>query len=400
MKLILDVDYQDLCLSGRGSRAGLRSLFESAKQSGMSAMLFAPMVCGKAIYPSRVAATMNQVQHTHPGSENISKLMAEFDVMKEVAALAAEFDLKLMLYFRLLDDYFPGIEEPYLDAHPQWWWQSRCGDYQLRGWPCYHYPEVRDYKLRLLAEQLQYGFDGVLYDLARSHAFYSSPHRQPDFFGFNAPIAEAMQAATGKDIRAFDHMKHCVLETGPFARIPYIYSADYIGAAEFDRQAWHWEKGRGFDQFLRSARELAGLNRSAFVLGGYMPPHPAALEEIAPASFYLDCNRLAENSVIDGVLNSSNWAKHTLTPDMRSYMLPYYDGVRSAGKQIGAWLNDMFTPGGGEHAGFVSASDVRQYWDKWVVGSTMDFVVVHEAEFILCNPDKAGIWQALSSCAQ
>jgi hypothetical protein len=397
MQTILDVDYQDLCLSGHGDRDNLKRLFENAKSGGISAMLFAPMVCGKAIYPSRVAGTMHKPQRTHPGSWRISQLMSQFDVMPEVSRLASEFDLKLLLYFRLNDDYFPGLEEDYLDAHPEWWWQSRCGDFKLRGWPCYHYPEVRDYKLRLLKEQLQYGVDGVLFELGRSHSFYSSPHREPAFFGFNPPIAEAVRARTGDDICAFDHMKHLMLEDGIFKRIPYVYSAEYVGAAKFDRQAWHWVKGEGFETFLREAREVLG-QKQVLVQGAYMPPHPVAIEEIAPATFYLDAAKLARDGVIDGVLNSSNWSKHTITPDMESFMFPYFDGVRGAGKLVGTWLNDLFSPHGGETSEFASAEQVGRYWRQHVAPTSMDFVVLHEADFIVRHPDEAGVWKVLREC--
>jgi hypothetical protein len=297
----------------------------------------------------------------------------------------------------LLDDYFPGLEEEYIDAHPEWWWQSRCGDFQFRGWPCYHYPEVRAYKLRLLKEQIAYGVDGVLFELARSHSFYAMPHREPDFFGFNPPIADAMLEKTGVDIRVFDYMKHLVLEDGPFKRIPYIYTAEYIGAATFDRQAWHWIKGEGFETFLREAREVVG-QKYVLAQGAYTPPHPVAIEEIAPATFYLDAAKLARDGIIDGVLNSSNWMKHTLTPDMESFMFPYYDGVRSAKKHVGTWLNDIFSPHGGEISQTASVPQIHEYWKKHVAPTSMDFVVIHEADFIVRHPDEAGVWEVLKAC--
>lgn len=399
MELILDVDYQDLCLSGHGDRECLKRLFGNAAGGGIRTILFAPMVCGKAIYPSKVAGTMHKLQRTHPGSERISELMRAFNVMEEVPRLAGECGLELLLYFRLNDDYFPGIEESFLDAHPHWWWESRCGDFQLRGWPCYHYPEVREYKLKLLQEQLHYGVDGVLFEVARSHSFYSSPHREPDFFGFNEPIANAMREKTGQDIRAFDHMKHLALDDGAFKRIPYIYSAQYVDAPDFDREAWHYVKGEGFEHYLRSARAMA-KDKRVLLQGAYMPPHPVAIERIAPASFYLDAARLARDGVIDGVLNSSNWARHTLTPDLESFMFPYFDGVRSEGKSVGVWLNDIFSPSGGETSQFASATGVAQYWEKHVAPSSVDFAVIHEADFIVRHPDEQNVWQLLARCSR
>ncbi|MCC6422799.1 MAG: hypothetical protein IT447_04920 [Phycisphaerales bacterium] len=397
MRLVMDVDYQDLCLSGYGDRESLRRLFAQAKDAGFEAMLFAPMVCGKAIYPSKVAGTMHKPSRTHRGSERIAQLMREFDVLDVVAKLAAEFDLKLMLYFRLLDDYFPELSEEFMEQHPQWWWQSRCGFYPLRGWPCYHYPQVREYKLRLLKEQLDYGFDEILFDLARSHSFYASPHREPDFFGFNEPIAEAFAARTGVDIRAYDHKKFLTVDQGVYKRIPFVYSVEYINAAQFDRSLWHWIKGEGFEAFLREARGLSG-KRPTIALGAFTPPHPVAIEEIAPATFYLDANRLAAEGVIDGCLQSANWSSQKLTADLKSFMFPYYNGVRQEGKQVGAWLNDIFSPHGGEPSQFASVEQVKAYWHQHVVNSGMDFVVIHEADFILRHPNVATLWNTIASC--
>jgi len=399
MQMILDVDYQDLCLSGHGSRDALRRLFEQSSQAGFSTILFAPMVCGKAIYPSKVAGTLHRPSRTHPGSEQIARLMREFDVMAEIVKLAGEFKLKLMLYFRLLDDYFPELEEEFLDSHPQWWWQSRCGTYFLRGWPCYHYPQVREYKLRLLKEQLDYGVDEVLFDLARSHSFYVSPHREPDFFGFNEPIAQALAARTGSDIRAYDHVKYLSLDQGVYERIPYIYSVEYINSAKFDRTLWHWIKGEGFEMFLREARDLL-RGKTSIAQGIFAPPHPVATEEIAPASFYLDAAKLAREEVLDGVIASANWSKQKLTKDMKSFMFPHYDGVRQAGKQVGAWLNDIFSPHGGEISQFASVDQVQAYWQEHVAQSSMDFVVIHEADFIVRHPDAGRLWKTLVSCSQ
>jgi hypothetical protein len=205
-----------------------------------------------------------------------------------------------------------------------------------------------------------------------------------------------MRVRTGDDICAFDHMKHLVLEEGVFKRIPYIYSAEYIGAAKFDRQTWHWVKGEGFETFLREARAALGQKR-VLVQGAYMPPHPVAIEEIAPATFYLDAAKLAREGVIDGVLNSSNWSKHTLTSDMETFMFPYFDGVRSAGKQVGTWLNDLFSPHGGEISQFASVEQIGRYWKQHVAPTSMDFVIVHEADFIVRHPDEAGVWKALNS---
>jgi len=396
MQMILDVDYQDLCLSGHGGREALKRLFAQSKQAGFSTMLFAPMVCGKAIYPSQVAGTLHKPSRTHPGSEHIAQLMSEFDVMAEVTKLAKANDLKLMLYFRLLDDYFPELEEDYLGQHPQWWWQSRCGAYALQGWPCYHYPQVRQYKLRLLQEQLAYGVDEVLFDLARSHSFYVSPHREPNFFGFNDPVAQAFAARTGVDIRAYDHVKYLSLDQGVHERIPYIYSVEYVNPATFDRALWHWIKGEGFETFLRESRTLLG-NKPAIALGAFAPPHPVATEEIAPANFYLDAANLARDGVLDGVLASANWSTQKLTPDLKSFLLPHYDGVRQAGKQVGAWLNDLFSPHGGESTQFATVQQVQAYWQKHVAPSDIDFVVLHEADFILRHPQASQIWNTLAN---
>jgi hypothetical protein len=134
-------------------------------------------------------------------------------------------------------------------------------------------------------------------------------------------------------------------------------------------------------------------------LGAFTPPHPVAMERIAPASFYLDSAKLAREGVLDGVIQSANWSSQKLTTDMKSFMLPYHDGVRQAGKQVGVWLNDIFSPHGGETGQFAAADQVETYWQKHVADSSMDFVVVHEADFIVRHPQEGRLWKVLEACA-
>ena len=53
--------------------------------------------------------------------------------LEKAVELSREYGMEFLFYFRLFDDYYPGLEEGFLDSRPDLWWQSRCGHFNLRG---------------------------------------------------------------------------------------------------------------------------------------------------------------------------------------------------------------------------------------------------------------------------
>lgn len=63
--------------------------------------------------------------------------------------------------------------------------------------------------------------------------------------------------------------------------------------------------------------------------------------------------------------------------------------------QLGTWLNDIFSPTGGEPTGMASIEEIDAYWDHHVAPSSMNFVVIHEADFINRHPQAEQVWKLL-----
>lgn len=390
MRTILDLDYHDLCLSGNGDIPALNALFRDAKAAGFDTILWAPMVCGKAHYPSRVARPFTAADKMHRGSELVTALLGKFDPLQEAVRLGREFGLKILFYFRLFDDYYPGLECDYLQARPHLWWQSRCGAFAFQGWPCYHQPEVRDYKMRLFREQAAYGADGFLIEVGRSHSYFTTPHRAFDFFGFDEPVAAEFKRRHGIDIRDFKFSEPLVNAEGIYAGLPFVYSAEYEGAADFDREAWHWLKGESIDSFIRELR-AAAPGRELLMQGGLCPPHPGALED-SVAKFYIDANQLATAGVIDGYSISQNF-KPSSSAEIDAAFSPYFDGLRAASKPLGGWLNDILTADGG-HGQFATLQSIENYLER-AKNTSLDYFIIHEADFIVRHEQAAEVWRAL-----
>lgn len=391
MRTILDVDYHDNCLSGNGDLDSLRRMFGHAKASGIDSILWAPMVCGKAHYPSRVAKQIGN-SRTHPGSFHLADLMGKFDPLEVAVQLSREFELELLFYFRLSDDYYPGLEEDNLDKRPDLWWQSRCGHFQLRGWPSYHQAEVRKYKMALFREMLAYGPDGFMVEVGRSHSMYANAERAANFFGYEAPVAAEFQRRYGVDIRAYDYADGVTNTEGIYANIPYAYEFKYSGAAEFDVEAWHWLKGEAMDSFVREMR-VASPGKKLLMQSGVCPPHPAAMHEEC-AKFYIDANALAADGIIDGFSLSNNFHA-TPSEEIEGFFFPYYDGVRQSGKQVGVWLNDIMTADGG-HGAFAAPVAVEAYIER-VNETSLDYAVIHEADFLDRHEDRDAVWQLMKN---
>lgn len=390
MCLILDVDYHDLCLSGNGGLDALDRLFGEAKNAGIDSMLWAPMVCGKALYPSN-AVTPFRNTRMHEGGRYLAEILDRFDPLEEAVRLAAEYEMELLFYYRLFDDYYPGLEEDFFERRPDLYWQSRCGDFVLRGWPCYGHSEVRAHKMRLFQELLSYGPSGFMVELGRSHSFFATPHRAVNFFGYDAPIAQEYLRRYGVDIRAFNYAEPVVNSEGRYQDVPYAYSVEYRGATKFDTEAWHWLKGEAVTGFLRELRAQS-VDKTLLMQGGICPPHPAAAEE-GCAKFYIDANKLAVENTIDGYSLSMNFRSHTLA-QIEETFFPYFSGVRECGKPVGAWLNDILTAHGG-HGALASCENVREYLEKFQETS-LDYLVIHEADFVVRHPQKNEIWELLS----
>lgn len=391
MRTILDVDYHDDCLFGNGDLDSMKRVFSKAKQSGFDTISWAPMVCGKAHFPSNVATRIGD-NKLHKGAPLVTELLGKFDPLEEAVKLSREFEMEIVFYFRFFDDYFPGLEDDFLTSRPGLWWQSRCGNYHLKGWPCYAQPAVRDYKMRLFKELAAYGPDGFMIEIARSHSMYTDPQRTPNFFGYDEPVAQEFKRRHGVDIRDFEYLDFLANEDGIYSNVSYTYSANYVGAADFDLEAWHWLKGEFVDSFIRDLK--ATTPASTFLLqGGVCPPHPAALDTGDVVKYYIDTNKLAIDGIIDGQSHSGNFKAKT-SREIDSFFFPYLQPMRNNGTPVGVWLNDILTANGG-HGALADLESISAYIDR-AKETEMDYVIIHESDFITRHEQSDAVWELMA----
>lgn len=389
-RLVLDVDYHDLALHGYG-RAELERLFERSASAGVKTMIWDAFWLGCAGYHSR-KLPMYSGQDRIEGSARAAALYRQFDPLATAVELGKKHRITILAYFRLFDSYWPGLVDTAIDRMEHGWWESRCGQFQLRGWPCYSLPEVRQHHLDIVSEIAALGVDGFMFGLTRSHTFYASPYRQPLFFGYNQPIADEYARRYGVDIRHFDYLVHRTTNEGHFGKSywPFAHETEYIGAQPFDLAKWHWLKGEGVAEFLREARKLLGRDRHVAIeaMAAACPPVADPNDPI-PARFFVDPVALAH----EGTINEWVVPENARGVDFHARLLPTFQGVRDAGAEINLWLNDVLTPDGGGSS-VATIPQIERYLQT-VTASDLTSFTVHEADFIEQHPQADAIWNML-----
>lgn len=230
-----------------GAVAAVRGLFEALARRGAAGVVWSVSVAGKALYRTRVATPFGGDMRA--SGRGLEAALAGVDLLEAACRAAGEAGLELHAAVRVYDDYFPGLGSRFEAEHQEMLWESRDGEFRLRGVLCLAYDEARDYRLKCVEEVARYDAAGVVIDLETTAAA-STPFRRRDFFGFNAPTVETHRKRTGEDVRAFD--------SAEYRRATDLQIVDAVyGGGEFDREAWHQAKAEPFEAFARQAAALA-----------------------------------------------------------------------------------------------------------------------------------------------
>jgi hypothetical protein len=67
------------------------------------------------------------------------------------------------------------VTTTFAERHPEYWWTDRNGK-RRPSKLSFAYPEVREYKLRLIKEQIAYGVDEVCLDFFRENHLFAARH--------------------------------------------------------------------------------------------------------------------------------------------------------------------------------------------------------------------------------
>jgi len=393
-RLTMDCDYHDLTYIGRGGRRDLAYLFDNMAEARFHATTFDCFWCGTALYHSRrLPVFANSIGWK--SAAGLAAVLREWDPLAVAVDLGRERDISVLPYFRLFEEaYAPFYGDAFFRAHPEYWWQTRCGMYRMTGWPCYSYEEVREHMLGRLDDLVEHGVPGVLFGLSRTHIPWLVAYRwgaDGNCFGFNQPVVDEFRRRHGVDLSTFDHVEE--VASADHSGYEFVYERRWVGAEPFDMWVFRRLMGEGLGLFLREARRRhPGLYiaiECAQLPAGGRPDEPAA-----EAPFRIDLEGLCADGTIDEYAMSMNYRLGLLTEEL----LPRFQHVRESGKQLTAWLNDLFSPtgGGNERLG---VTDVAAYVDRFLA-SGIDGAVVHEAAFLLETEDPAAMWREIGRLAR
>jgi hypothetical protein len=394
-RLVMETDYYDLAWEG-WTKDDVERLFAQCAQCGITDMFWSVATCGLAEYHSGIMPWYDG-RDRREGSARAAEVIRSFDGLALAVELGKKYNINIIVYFRMFDDYYPGMIDETVNRISHGWWESRCGNFQLLGWPDYWLEEVRDYKMKLVREIAGYGVKGFLFGLTRSHSLYVNPFRQPHFWGYNKTVADEYLHRYGVDIRRFKFCRTHSTSEGSFARRGLLFTHEFecVGAEEFDLVKWHELKAEGALMLIRQVRrELGPKIHIAIEASHYACPPFADLKDDYPAKMFFYPNDLAKEGLINEWVMSDNW--RTGNFDFDGPLLPNFQEVLDAGAQMNVWMNDIFSPTGGESDKCAGPKQVEEYLEKFLE-SKIAWATIHETAFLEQNPHVKEIWKVFQN---
>jgi len=243
---------------------------------------------------------------------------------------------------------------PFFDERPHLYWSSADGQRIHPGYPCYAYPEARDYYLDHIREVLGYGLDGV-YVCFRSHA---GEPEEDDSFGFNEPWRRELRDEVGFDA-----------------------DPDVVRGNAWLARRMQKVRGRSYSVLLRELRELAG-DRPVWVGVAEEPDVLVAghAEKENPARALhrarLDVRGWCRDDLVDAVIVVAS----RTNPCDPSVAELYRDATVRFGKKLYPWLNlvSVFPDAEAKWAKRTPTADELRAIVRSAETSDVDGVVLHE----------------------
>lgn len=261
-------------VAGRDAGKFIAAAFARLRDRGFTTVAWSTDVSGRALYHTKAGTPFGGDPRLM--GRLIEPAFRDIDMLETACALAKDAHLELLAVTRVYDDYFPGLGSRFEASHHDMLWESRRGEFRLRGVLSLSYDDARDYRLSIIDELARYDAAGVVVSV-ESCVAPLTPFRRRDLFGFNPPIAEEHRRRAGEDIRAFDDVRY---RRGADLQ---IVDVEYIGG-DFNRPLWHEVKGAFFERFLAEASRTvkAAGRRMGFMRGreeGVLPMARLKLSE-------------------------------------------------------------------------------------------------------------------------
>jgi hypothetical protein len=234
------------------------------------------------MYPSRVARPGARLAAADVVYFRESELPAGFGDYSAFDPLVPAIDEAHRLGIEIFA-WYTGCEEDhgsrgsfseFCAAHPEYLQENVLGE-KLRGNLCFAFPEVLDYKRKLMAEFLDRGFDGLMLDCSRENGFSrrwlthlvarGGDTRVPQG-GYEAPVREAFAERYGRDPRRLG-------ESGDWFEVWWRFKSEYY-PTPLVRAASEAARARGLPLGLISAvcPIMPGLWYPGATHGYYLDP--------------------------------------------------------------------------------------------------------------------------------
>ena len=204
------VTHSDWCWHHRDrigtGKDSVQYILDRCKQVGLRKIYWRCFDGGKANYASKLADRPGadfDMDNYHAYAAPEEKLdwswletYKSLDTLKEAVSYGHEIGLEIHAWVTINEDDHPwALTSRFSRQHPHYRWVKRSGmpyNSQLS----FAFEEVRQYKLGLLKEILEYDIDGVFFDWVRTGDIRNAPQATPDGtadFGYEKPLVEAFQ---------------------------------------------------------------------------------------------------------------------------------------------------------------------------------------------------------------
>jgi hypothetical protein len=388
-RLVMDIDWSDLTGINHGGPEALDALFDRMAQTGFDAVNIDCLWCGTAMYHSKRIPVFENPMRWRSG-QNTADQLKKWDPLARAVKLGRQHKIQVMAYYRLTEEaYGPYDGDDFFRKNPEYWWQTRCGQYRMVGWPCFNYPQVREHMMERVADLVDHGVEGILLGHSRTHIPYFVPYRwgqDGNAFGFNPPVVAEFKKRYGVDLSKFNYVED--VASADHGGLPFVYERRWVDAEPFDMWAFRRLLGEGYELFYREIRRRFPKLYIALEVG--LPDTSGGPEDDPrPVMFRIDLEKLCRENIIDEYILGRNYRSEKL-PDL---LLPRYQHVLDSGRNLTAWLNDIFTATGGNSKA-ATDQEVADYVNH-VLAAKLPGAVIHEAAFLLerQNPDTA--WKIL-----
>ena len=226
----------------------VRYVLTRCKEFGMKRVYWRTFDAGMSTYRSKLADPYVFDNHEPfyqfsegwipaPGEDVIEQYrrcdFTEFDSLESAVRIGHELGLEIYGWISINeDDHGFGFPSRFTKEHPEFRWVRRNG-YQYHSQLSFAFPEVREYKLGLVKELLEYDIDGLFLDWIRTGDIRDNPQTDAEGFadyGYEKPNVDAFRKMYGLDPH-------------------YVPNCD---------SRWIDVRSKPITEFMRSVRQVAG----------------------------------------------------------------------------------------------------------------------------------------------